>query len=53
MGMNKVVFWVLCFSKMYGVGNDFIVLDLCDGSLLLDLVLVVCLVDCYIGVGCD
>lgn len=51
--MSKVGFRVLCFSKMYGVGNDFVVIDLCDGIVLFMFELVVCLVDCYIGVGCD
>jgi diaminopimelate epimerase len=41
------------FSKMHGAGNDFVVLDLRDGSAPPDAVLAAQLADRHFGVGCD
>jgi len=43
----------LRFSKMHGAGNDFVVLDLRDGSLPPDRALGRTLGDRHVGVGCD
>ncbi|WOS41606.1 diaminopimelate epimerase [Xanthomonas rydalmerensis] len=43
----------LRFSKMQGAGNDFVVLDLRDGSPPPDAALAVRLADRHFGVGCD
>ena len=44
---------VLPFSKMHGAGNDFVVLDLRDGSPPPDPQLAARLADRHFGVGCD
>jgi diaminopimelate epimerase len=51
--MNKAAPRVLRFSKMHGAGNDFIVLDLRDGSPPPDPALAARLADRHTGVGCD
>lgn len=43
----------LRFSKMHGAGNDFVVLDLRDGSPPPDATLAARLADRHFGVGCD
>jgi diaminopimelate epimerase len=43
----------LRLSKMHGAGNDFVVLDLRDGTLPLDAPLARALADRHTGVGCD
>ncbi|AXI83891.1 diaminopimelate epimerase [Xylella taiwanensis] len=43
----------LHFTKMHGAGNDFVILDLRDGTPLPDAALVACLADRHFGVGCD
>ncbi len=43
----------LRFSKMHGAGNDFVVLDLRDGSAAPDAALAARLADRHRGVGCD
>lgn len=43
----------LRFSKMHGAGNDFVVIDLRDGSTTLDAALCRALGDRHTGVGCD
>ena len=43
----------LRFSKMHGAGNDFVVLDLRDGTLPPDAALASRLADRHFGVGCD
>ena len=43
----------LRFSKMHGAGNDFVVLDLRDGSPPPDAALAARLADRHRGVGCD
>ncbi|HHW4677941.1 MAG TPA: diaminopimelate epimerase [Xylella sp.] len=45
--------WPLRFTKMHGAGNDFVVLDVRDGTPLPDVALVACLADRHFGVGCD
>lgn len=44
---------VLRFSKMHGAGNDFVVLDLRDGTPPPDAALAAKLADRHFGVGCD
>ncbi|MFC5570243.1 diaminopimelate epimerase [Lysobacter yangpyeongensis] len=44
---------VLRFSKMHGAGNDFVVIDLRDGTTTLDPALCRVLGDRHTGVGCD
>ena len=44
---------MLPFSKMHGAGNDFVILDLRDGSPPPDAVLASQLADRHFGVGCD
>jgi diaminopimelate epimerase len=44
---------VLRFSKMHGAGNDFVVIDLRDGTTTLDAALCRALGDRHMGVGCD
>ncbi len=44
---------VLRFSKMHGAGNDFVVLDLRDGTPPPDAALASRLADRHFGVGCD
>jgi len=44
---------VLRFSKMHGAGNDFVVIDLRDGTTTLDAALCRALGDRHRGVGCD
>jgi len=43
----------LQFSKMHGAGNDFVVLDLRDGSAPPDAAQAALLADRHLGVGCD
>ncbi|MGE8279689.1 MAG: diaminopimelate epimerase [Stenotrophomonas sp.] len=43
----------LQFSKMHGAGNDFVVLDLRDGSAPPDAARAALLADRHLGVGCD
>lgn len=43
----------LRFSKMHGAGNDFVVIDLRDGTTALDADLCRALGDRHMGVGCD
>ena len=43
----------LRFSKMHGAGNDFVVIDLRDGTTTLDATLCRALGDRHMGVGCD
>lgn len=43
----------LLFMKMYGLGNDFVIIDECSGEFIVDVVIVVVIVDCYCGVGFD
>ena len=43
----------LRFTKMHGAGNDFVVLDLRDGSAPPDAALAARLADRHTGVGCD
>lgn len=51
--MDKGVSAVLHFSKMHGAGNDFVVLDLRDGSAPPAPALAARLADRHTGVGCD
>jgi diaminopimelate epimerase len=51
--MNKAAPRALRFSKMHGAGNDFIVLDLRDGSPPPEPALAARLADRHTGVGCD
>lgn len=44
---------MLHFSKMHGAGNDFVVIDLRDGSPAPDAALAARLADRHFGVGCD
>ena len=44
---------VLHFSKMHGAGNDFVVIDLRDGTPAPDAALAARLADRHFGVGCD
>ena len=44
---------VLRFSKMHGAGNDFVILDLRDGTPPPDPILASQLADRHFGVGCD
>ncbi|MEO6102996.1 MAG: diaminopimelate epimerase [Pseudoxanthomonas sp.] len=44
---------VLHFSKMHGAGNDFVVIDLRDGTPAPDATLASRLADRHFGVGCD
>jgi diaminopimelate epimerase len=44
---------VLRFSKMHGAGNDFVVIDLRDGTAPPDAALASRLADRHFGVGCD
>ena len=44
---------VLHFSKMHGAGNDFVVIDLRDGTPAPDAVQAARLADRHFGVGCD
>jgi len=54
MGMSEAsVAARLRFSKMQGAGNDFVVLDLRDGTPPPDAALAVRLADRHFGVGCD
>ena len=41
------------FSKMHGAGNDFVVVDLRDGAVMMDAALCRALGDRHTGVGCD
>ncbi|MES2858829.1 MAG: diaminopimelate epimerase [Pseudomonadota bacterium] len=41
------------FSKMHGAGNDFVLLDLRDGSEPPDPALCTCMADRHTGIGCD
>ena len=43
----------LCFSKMHGAGNYFVVIDLRDGVPAPDAALCRALADRHTGVGCD
>ena len=43
----------LRFTKMHGAGNDFVVIDLRDGTTMLDAALCRALGDRHRGVGCD
>ena len=51
--MNKAASPALRFSKMHGAGNDFVVLDLRDGSAQPTPALAARLADRHTGVGCD
>lgn len=51
--MNKAASTALRFSKMHGAGNDFVVLDLRDGSPQPTPALAARLADRHTGVGCD
>ncbi|GAB3063963.1 diaminopimelate epimerase [Stenotrophomonas tumulicola] len=51
--MSKAVESVLRFSKMHGAGNDFVVLDLRDGTVPPAPALAARLADRHAGVGCD
>lgn len=51
--MNKAASTALRFSKMHGAGNDFVVLDLRDGSPSPTPALAARLADRHTGVGCD
>lgn len=51
--MSKPVSGRLRFTKMHGAGNDFVVLDLRDGSPPPDTALAARLADRHRGVGCD
>lgn len=51
--MNKAASTALRFSKMHGAGNDFVVLDLRDGTPEPTPALAARLADRYTGVGCD
>jgi len=53
MGMNKAASPALRFSKMHGAGNDFVVLDLRDGTAEPTPALAARLADRHTGVGCD
>jgi diaminopimelate epimerase len=44
---------MLRFSKMHGAGNDFVILDLRDGTPAPDAILAARLADRHFGVGCD
>jgi len=43
----------MAFSKMHGAGNDFVVLDLRDGSPAPDAAICARIADRHMGVGCD
>ncbi|MCD9088240.1 diaminopimelate epimerase [Stenotrophomonas sp. SY1] len=51
--MSKLATGRLHFSKMHGAGNDFVVLDLRDGTPPPDAALAARLADRHLGVGCD
>jgi len=51
--MDNGVSAVLRFSKMHGAGNDFVVLDLRDGTAPPAPALATRLADRHTGVGCD
>lgn len=51
--MSKPVSARLRFTKMHGAGNDFVVLDLRDGSAPPDVAMAARLADRHRGVGCD
>ncbi len=51
--MNKPADGRLRFTKMHGAGNDFVVLDLRDGTPPPDATLAARLADRHFGVGCD
>lgn len=51
--MNKAASTALRFSKMHGAGNDFVVLDLRDGTPEPTPALAARLADRHTGVGCD
>ncbi|MNM69540.1 Diaminopimelate epimerase [compost metagenome] len=51
--MSKSASGHLRFTKMHGAGNDFVVLDLRDGTLPPDAALAARLADRHRGVGCD
>ncbi|WP_449467778.1 diaminopimelate epimerase [Stenotrophomonas humi] len=51
--MSKSASGYLRFTKMHGAGNDFVVLDLRDGTPPPDAALVARLADRHRGVGCD
>jgi len=53
MGPADVVATTLQFSKMHGAGNDFVVLDLRDGTPPPAPALAAALADRHTGVGCD
>ena len=44
---------LLRFTKMHGLGNDFVVLDLITQSVRLDAQLIRFLADRHRGIGCD
>ncbi|MEG2981800.1 MAG: diaminopimelate epimerase, partial [Stenotrophomonas sp.] len=51
--MTKAASTALRFSKMHGAGNDFVVLDLRDGTPAPTPALAARLADRHTGVGCD
>ncbi|HBN54831.1 MAG TPA: diaminopimelate epimerase, partial [Stenotrophomonas sp.] len=51
--MNRPALPRLRFTKMHGAGNDFVVLDLRDGSPPPDADLAARIADRHRGVGCD
>jgi diaminopimelate epimerase len=51
--MSKQISGRLRFTKMHGAGNDFVVLDLRDGTAPPDAALAARLADRHRGVGCD
>lgn len=53
MGMSKAASTALRFSKMHGAGNDFVVLDLRDGTPAPTPALAAQLANRHTGVGCD
>ncbi len=53
MGMNNAVQGMFRFSKMHGVGNDFVMMDLRDGGMPPSPALAARLADRHTGVGCD
>lgn len=44
---------MVCFYKMYGLGNDFVVIDVCDVLVEMLVVCVCGIFDCYMGIGFD
>lgn len=43
----------LCFTKMHGLGNDFVVIDGINQTMLLDPMRIRLLADRHFGIGCD